>query len=81
MIKKGEIEMSKIDKLKIEDRLFEYDSEHKIYCTNPYCNGHGIAFKRGDKDRLICVNCGHWIYKDEKTKLKYEMKERGINVK
>ena len=61
-----------------EDKLMSYDTDHKIYCPNPYCNGHGITFKRAGKDRLICVNCGHWIYKDEKTRLKYEMMERGI---
>lgn len=60
------------------DKLFNYDTDHKVYCPNPYCNGHGVTFKRVDNDRLICRNCGHWIYRDEKTKLKYEMKERGI---
>lgn len=27
-------------------------------------------------DRTICSWCGNWIYKDEKTKFKYEMRER-----
>lgn len=62
------------------DKLMEYDTAHKIYCPNPYCNGHGISFKRADNDRLICRNCGHWIYKDEKTRLKYEMLERGVKI-
>lgn len=64
----------------LQDKLMNYDTEHKVYCPNPYCNGHGIAFKRADKDRLICRNCGHYIYKDEKTRLKYEMMERGVKV-
>ena len=28
------------------------------------------------QERTICNWCGHWIYKDEKTKFKYEMKSR-----
>ena len=63
-----------------QDRMMQYDSENKIYCDNPYCNGHGIAFKRAGNDRLICRNCGHWIYKDKKTKLKYELLERGVKI-
>lgn len=62
------------------DKLLEYDTSHKIYCPNPYCKGHGVTFKRSGKDRFICSNCGHWIYKDAKTKLKYELKERGVNI-
>lgn len=27
-------------------------------------------------DRTICKWCGKWIYKDSKTKFKYEMRER-----
>ena len=27
-------------------------------------------------DRTICSWCGKWIYKDMKTKFKYEMRER-----
>lgn len=27
-------------------------------------------------DRTICSWCGKWIYKDTKTKFKYEMRER-----
>lgn len=63
-----------------EVKLMNYDTENKVYCTNPHCNGHGIAFKRAGYDRLICRNCGHYIYKDEKTRLKYEMLERGVKV-
>lgn len=63
-----------------EVKLMNYDTENKVYCSNPYCNGHGIAFKRAGVDRLICRNCGHYIYKDEKTRLKYEMMERGVKI-
>jgi len=60
-------------------KLHEYDIEHKVYCKNPKCKaGFGVIFKHSDADRYICKNCGHWIYRDKKTQLKYEMKERGI---
>lgn len=63
-----------------EDKMMQYDTDHKVYCTNPYCNGHGIAFKRAGNDRLICNNCGHYIYKDKKTELKYKLLERGVKI-
>ena len=59
-------------------KLHEYDIKNKVYCKNPKCRSTGVIFKHKDIDRKICSNCGHWIYKDEKTRLKYEMKERGI---
>ena len=63
------------------EKLHSCDIDNKVYCKNPKCNRKfGVVFKHKDHDRSICSNCGHWIYKDEKTRLKYEMKERGINV-
>ena len=61
-----------------QDKQFKFATEHKIYCTNPKCNGHGVVFYDKNTERKLCVNCGKWIYRDEKTQLKYEMKERGI---
>ena len=61
-------------------KLYQFDTDHKVYCANPKCNGFGVIFKHKDIDRLLCPNCKHWIYRDEKTKLKYEMKERGVKV-
>lgn len=60
-----------------EGKMMKYETENKVYCS--CADGHhGVVFYGTPRDRLICTNCGHWIYKDEKTKLKYEMKERGI---
>lgn len=61
-------------------KLYQFDTDHKVYCANPKCNGFGVIFRSKDIDRKLCINCGHWIYRDEKTKLKYEMKERGVKV-
>jgi len=65
-------------KKSIQDKQYSFDSEHKVYCTNPKCSGHGVVFYRKDIDRLLCPNCNEWIYRDPQTRLKYEMKERGI---
>lgn len=59
----------------IVDKLYSYDSEHKIYCS---CGQYGVVFYSKGKDRLICKNCGKYIYKDKKTELKYKMLEKGV---
>ena len=63
------------------EKLHEYDISNKVYCTNPKCGQRfGVIFKHKNTDRLLCPNCKHWIYRDNKTRLKYEMKERGVKV-
>lgn len=66
-----------INSTKIE-KIMNFAIEHKVYCKNPKCSGHGVVFYRKETNRLLCPNCHQWIYRDEKTRLKYEMKERGI---
>lgn len=61
-----------------EGRLLKFESENKVYCESPQCRGHGVVFYSPRTDRILCNNCKHWIYKNPQTKLKYEMKERGI---
>jgi len=63
----------------IDIKKYQFDTNHKVYCD---CDEghHGVVFYGTPKDRLICNNCGHWIYKDEKTKLKYKLKEKGVSV-
>lgn len=58
----------------VVDTLYSYDSKHKIYCT---CGQYGVMFYNTRRDRLICKNCGKYIYKDKKTEFKYKMKEKG----
>lgn len=61
------------------DKLMQYETNNKVYCTN--CNqGYGAVFKNTKTDRKLCRNCGHWIFRDKKTEIKYRMKERGINI-
>lgn len=56
----------------------KFETEHKVYCENPKCKGHGVVFYDPNVDRILCNNCHEYICRDKKTKLKYEMKERGI---
>ena len=35
---------------------------------------HSILFT-GRKDRLLCSHCGHYVYKDKQTELRYKLKE------
>lgn len=62
----------------IADKKYEFDTLHKIYCK---CGEYGVVFYTKDKDRLICKNCGCFIYRNKETEFKYKMKERGMNIK
>lgn len=61
------------------EKLKKAELSCKVYCD---C-GCGRIFPKmkHTRDRLICNNCGKWIYKDEATRFKYEMKERLRNEK
>lgn len=63
-----------------QDKQMQFATEHKVYCKNPKCSGHGVVFRDKSQDRKLCVNCGYWIYRDDKTRLKYEMLERGVKI-
>lgn len=34
--------------------------------------GHSILMR---EERLICYHCGHYVYRNEKIKMKYKIKE------
>jgi len=70
----------KYNKNDSDGKLLSYFTDNKVYCSNPNCNGYGVVFYHNSKDRKLCRNCGHWIYRSERIKLKYEMKERGVRV-
>ena len=54
-------------------------TESKVYCE--HCgDGHGVSFGFSHRDRMLCPNCKHWIYKDKKAEMKYKMKEKGVNI-
>lgn len=61
----------------IAEKLYSFDSDNKVYCK---CKQYGVVFYNTGRDRLICKNCGNYIYKDKKTELKYMMKEKGVDI-
>ena len=67
-------------RMSLQDKQMQFATEHKVYCKNKKCSGHGVVFKDPNLDFKICVNCGNRVYRDEKTKLKYEMLERGVKI-
>ena len=73
--------MRKIDFEKTkEGRLMRYDSDHKVYCKNLKCSGHGVVFRAKDQDKKLCPNGNEWIFRNEKARLKYEIKKRGVKI-
>lgn len=63
------------EKDKLINSLHKFDSMNKVYCK---CGLYGVVFYNTGRDRLICKNCGIFIYKDKKTELKYKMLEKGV---
>ena len=45
------------------------------------CDNCGSRRLLGFQDKVICKECGHLIFKDEKTKFKYRLKEEIIKEK
>ena len=65
----------------LDGKMLKFKTDHKVYCKNSNCNGgHGVVFVNKKIDRKLCPNCGHWIYRDPQTELKYKMKERGVCI-
>ena len=56
-------------KCNISDKAFTITTKEKRKCE---C-GHTQLL--GMQDRVICNYCGKYIYKDDKTKFKYKLKE------
>lgn len=53
-----------------DKKRFDALSENTVYC--PYCN-HSITMI--NKDRKLCTQCGHYVYKNQKSEFKYKLKE------
>lgn len=55
------------------ERLMSAATEHRVQCK---C-GSSRVFAEGkfDTDKLICHNCGRYIFKNKKAEFKYRMKE------
>lgn len=66
----------RFDSFQYSIKRYDKEQRHMVYCK---C-GHSIYFS-GVKDRMNCNWCGRWVYKDEKTKMKYKVKECMIKCK
>ena len=57
----------------LNEIVTEHDKiqEYMVKCK---CS-HTLLFT-GIKDRLLCSHCGHYVYKDKKTEMKYKIKEK-----
>lgn len=51
-------------------KKYDVFQDYMVKCS---CS-HTMLFT-GVKDRIICSHCGNYVYKDEKTKMKYKVKE------
>ena len=60
------------EKMKHDSKLAEEKRKYAVYCKNCGWRNHIYYF---ENDRKICKNCHNWIYKDEKTKFNYTLKE------
>ena len=66
--------------ISLQDKQFKFATEHKVYCKNPKCSGHGVVFRTKDQDKKLCPNCNEWVFRNKKAELKYRLLERGVKI-
>lgn len=59
-------------KMKDDIKLQEEHGKHVVYCSHCKWRNHIYKINKG---RIICKNCGHWIYENKEYEFKYKMKE------
>ena len=57
-------------KLKDIQKLQDSATECRVLCSN--C-GHSMLL--GNQEKMICYNCGDYVFKDKKTEFEYRTKE------
>lgn len=60
------------EKMKHDSKLAEEQKKCEIYCKKCGWKNHIYSF---EKNRKLCKNCGNYIYKNNKVKFEYKMKE------
>ena len=58
-------------KLKDIQKLQDSATENRVLCSN--C-GHSMLL--GGNDKMICYNCGVYVFKDKETEFKYRLNEQ-----
>ena len=61
-------------KHKTYNEIIKEHDTFQNYVVKCKCS-HSVLFT-GVKDRILCTHCGHYVYKDKKTELKYKLKEK-----
>lgn len=59
-------------KIQDDTRLAEEKRKCQVYCQLCGWKNHIYSFQKG---RILCKNCNNYIYKDDKTKYHYKMRE------
>lgn len=61
-----------------KEKVKKIEKERSNYKVTCKC-GHVVVLARAD--RVLCTHCGYWVYKDEKTRFKYELERMMKNVR
>lgn len=56
------------------DKLWDAKKRGLKKC--PHCQCTVAFFKFEKKDKKLCENCNRYVFKDDKTKFKYRLKEK-----
>lgn len=56
-----------------KEKPIQYMDKIANYTIKCKC-GHSVIFPNKE-DRIICSWCGHYVYKNDKAKFKYKLKE------
>lgn len=59
-------------KVRYDTALAEEKKKCEVYCSVCGWRNHIYSFEKG---RKLCKNCNNYIYKDNKTKFNYKVKE------
>lgn len=59
-------------KMKNDIKIQEELRKHIVYCKNCGWKNHIYRINKG---RIICKNCGVWIYESDKKEFEYKLKE------
>lgn len=60
------------EKMRLDILIAEEQRKCQVFCPTCGWKNHVYSFQNG---RVICKNCRNFVYKNDKTKFKYKVKE------
>lgn len=63
--------MNELDRYKSYKQIAHDQNKLQDYVVRCRC-GHSILMR---EERLLCYHCGHYVYRNEKAKMKYKIRE------